>query len=232
MTDSFDEHAIAVASSDASQDEPSASFAPAESWRASFEKQATVKSLEKLHRIARARLAAFSGGYGNVPESDVDDVVIAVLGDTWSGVLAWNPTVKPLYAHLKDAIKYRVRNGAKLIRRRRRHDELCEDERGEMFSGEVAAGAIVPTVDARNRRDMHLSAVAHETLSALRPLAARDADVSSLLDALGRGVVDRDEVLEETGMTITEHNNAWRRLGRLTRELPIQLRDHVLVALA
>ena len=214
------------------QDEEPSDFQPSESWRASFEKQATRGILDKLHRIARARLGAYCGGKQNVQDADVEDIVIAALGDTWTGTLSWDPTLKPLYAHLKDAIKFRVRNGAKLTRKRRKHDELDEDERGETFAAQIAAGAIVPTVESRDRRDEVLCSVADETIEALRPLAERDVEVTSLIDALARRVVDRDDLLEETGMTLHEYNNAWRRLGRLVRELSAHLRDQALAALA
>src|SRR5688572_29067850 len=185
---------------DLGMDEQEAEFTPSESWRASFEKQATRGILEKLHRIARARLGAYVGGVHNVSDADVEDVVIAALGDTWSGTLAWDPTAKPLYAHLKDAIKYRVRNGAKLARKTRKHDPIEEDERGETLTSSIAAGAIAPVVETRDRRDEHLGKAADHTIEALRPLAARDAEVTSLLDALAKRVTERDDLLEETGM--------------------------------
>jgi hypothetical protein len=56
--------------------------------------------------------------------------------------------------------------------------------------------------------------------------------VTALLDALGKRTVDRDDLLEETGMTIPDYNNAWRRIGRLVRQLPAELRDQALAALA
>lgn len=207
-------------------------FTPSEEWRASFEKQANGRTLEKLNRIARARLGAYCGGKPNVQDCDVDDIVVAALGDTWSGVLAWDPSAKTLFAHLKDAIKYRVRNGAKLTRKRRQHDELDEDECGETFSAQIAAGAIVPTVETSDRRSELLCDLADDVITQLKPHATRDIDATALLDALTKRVVDREDLLEETGMTLTELNNAWRRVGRLVRELPAQLRDHALAALA
>ncbi len=207
-------------------------YTPNESWRASFEKQANARTLEKLNRIARARLGAYSGGRSNVLDDDVDDVVIAALGDTWSGVLAWDPTAKTLFAHLKDAIKYRVRNDAKLARRRRKHDEIDEDERGETFAGQIAAGAVVPTVDTSDVRNELLSEVVDGVIFRLRPFASDDPDVSALLDALAKRMVDRNDVLEVTGMNAPELNNSWRRLGRMVRELPAQLRDQALAALS
>jgi hypothetical protein len=217
-----------AASSTPARDE----FTPSESWRASFEKQANGRTLEKLNRIALARLAAYSGGKQNVQDSDVDDVVISALGDTWTGVLAWDPSAKTLFAHLKDAIKYRVRNGAKLTRKRRKHDELDEDERGETFSGHIAAGAVVPTVETSDQRQELLADVADEVIERLSAQALNDPDVLSLLAALAKRVVDRNDVLEETGMNLHELNKAWRRLGRMVRELPANLRDRALAALS
>jgi hypothetical protein len=207
-------------------------YAPSEDWRRAFEKQATRAMLDKLNRIARARLGVYCGGKHRAQDTDVDDIVIAALGDTWSGTLAWDPAQKPLFGHLKDAIKYRVRNEAKLARRQRRHDELMEDDRGESLAGQIAAGGIAPIVDTRDARDELLGGAVDEVISALRPLAARDSEVLAMLDALTKRLVDRDDITEETGMTIPEYNNAWRRIGRLVGELPAQLRDQALVALA
>lgn len=206
-------------------------FVPSESWRASFEKQANGRTLEKLNRIARARLAAYSGAKQNVQDCDIDDIVIGALGDTWTGVLAWEPGTKTLFAHLKDAIKFRVRNGAKLTRKRRKHDELDEDERGETFSGQIAAGAIVPTVETSDQRHALLAEVADDVIEQLSTHALDDPDVLSLLAALAKRIVDRNDLLEDTGMTVHELTNAWRRLGRIVRELPAQLRDQALAAL-
>ena len=224
-----DEQCIEAAALADSKKEP---FVPSEEWRASFEKQATRNILDKLYRIARARLGVYAGGRHKVSDADVDDIVIAALGDTWAGDLTWDPSVKTLFLHLKDAIKFRVRDGAELARKRRRHVEIDEDERGETFAASIAAGAIAPTVDTRDQRDHTICDIADETIAALRPLAERDEEVTSLLDVLSKRVVDRDDLIEETGMTIPEHNNAWRRLGRIVRELPAHLRDDALAALA
>lgn len=226
-----DEKKLEIAAEVAASAQPE-EFAPSEVWRASFEKQANGRTLEKLNRIARARLGAYSGGKPNVQDCDVDDIVIGALGDTWTGVLAWDPSAKTLFAHLKDAIKYRVRNGAKLTRKRRKHDELDEDERGETFSGQIAAGAIVPTVETTDQRQEQLSEVADEVIERLSSHALNDPDVLSLLAALAKRIVDRNDVLEETGMNVPELNNAWRRLGRIVRELPAQLRDQALAVLS
>ena len=207
-------------------------YAPSEEWRKAFEKQASCTTLDKLNRIARARLGVYCGGKQHVQECDVDDVVISALGDTWTGTLAWDPNQKTLFAHLKDAVKYRVRNEAKLARKRRKHDEFEEDDRGESLDGQIAAGAIAPTMATRDARDEQLGNVTDDVIATLRPLAARDSEVTSMLDALAKRLVDRDDILEETGMTIPEFNNAWRRLGRIVRELPAQLRDDVMAALA
>lgn len=207
-------------------------FTPSESWRASFEKQSNGRTLEKLNRIARARLGAYMGGKQNVQDSDVDDIVISALGDTWSGKLTWDPSAKTLFAHMKDAIKYRVRNGAKLARKRRKHDELEEDERGETFSGQIAAGAIVPTIETTDQRQELLSEVADDVIERLSAHALSDPDVLSLLAALAKRLVERGDLLEETGMNLHELNKAWRRLGRMVRELPANLRDQALAALS
>ena len=206
-------------------------YAPPEDWRADFEKQATKSMLERLHRVARARLAVYAGGKReNVNDADVEDVVVSALGDTWTGTLTWDRDRHSLYLHLKDAIKHRVRNGARLARKGRKHDEFDEDERGEVLA--VAVGAVAPTMLAIDDRDETFASIVDHAIAALRPLAAGDVEVMALLDALAKRTVDRDDLLDETGMTVVEYNNAWRRIGSVVRQLPARLRDQALAALA
>jgi hypothetical protein len=213
--------------------EPEKEFAPTEEWRSKLEEETTKHTLDKLHRIARARLGIYAGGKQYVHDSDVDEIVFGALGDICTGVVGWDPDRRTLFLHLRDVIRYRVRDQARLNRRRRRnHEELDEDNCGESLEAQAAAGAILPTVANSDSKLEMLGDFVDETIDALRPLAALDREVTSLLDVLVRRVVDRDDVLEETGMTIVEYNNAWRRLGRLANQLPAQLRDHALAALA
>lgn len=212
--------------------EPEKEFAPSEEWRSQLQEQATKHTLEKLHRIARARLAIYAGGKQHVHDSDVDEIVFGSLGDVCTGAVAWDPDRRSLFLHLRDVVRYRVRDQARLTRRRRNHAEFDEDDCGESLEAQAAAGAILPTVATSDAKLEALGSFVDETIGALRPLAALDRDVTSLLDVLVRRVVDRNDVLEETGMTIVEYNNAWRRLGRLANQLPAQLRDHALAALA
>lgn len=209
-----------------------AEFRPSEEWRERFESQATKPILERLNRIARARLGIYAGGKQRVHESAVDDIVIGALGDTWNGTLAWDPDRRSLFLHLRDAIKYRVRDQARLARNQRSDGHLEEDDGAMSIADRAATGATLPTVTDDEPKIEALGDFVDATLDALRPLAVRDREVMSLLDALSRRVVDRHDLLEETGMTIVEYNNAWRRLARLAHELPAQLRDDALAALA
>ena len=205
--------------------EPLKEFSPTEEWRAEFQEQATRGNLDKLYRIAKARLGAYAGKGRHVDDADVEDVVSAVLVDTLSGTLTWNPARHDLYAHLKDAIKFRVRNEAKSTRKRKKHDPLEEDERNESLAPQIAAGAIVPTVTTPDERDEQLGRLADSALTDLRALAVRDVDVTKLIEALANRITDRDELIRVTGMNLSKYTNAWRRLGRLVNQLPVQLRD-------
>ena len=206
-------------------------FKPSEAWRETFESQATKPILERLNRIARARLGIYAGGKHRVHDSAVDEIVIGVLGDTWNGTLAWDPERRSLFLHLRDAIKYRVRDQARLTRHRA-HDGLEEGDGERSLAERAAAGAVLPTATDDDAKVQALGEFVDSTLDALRPLAVRDREVTALLDALARRVVDRHDLLEETGMTVVEYNNAWRRLARLADELPAQLRDDAVAALA
>ncbi|MEO8549389.1 MAG: hypothetical protein ABI678_05435 [Kofleriaceae bacterium] len=173
--------------------EPDKEFAPSEEWRSQLEEQATKHTLDKLHRIARARLGIYAGGKQHVHDSDVDEIVFGSLGDVCTGVVAWDPNRRSLFLHLRDVIRYRVRDQARLNRRRRNHDELDEDDCGVSVEAGAAAGAILPTVTDSDAKLETLGDFVDETIAALRPLATLDAEVTFLLDVLVRRVVDRTE---------------------------------------
>ena len=103
-----------------------------------------------------------------------------------------------------------------------------------MYPNKSANGANsnVPTVDTTETRQELLSDVSDEVIERLSTYALDDPDVLSLLAALAKRVVERNALLEETGMSLHELNKAWRRLGRMVRELPAHLRDQALAALS
>jgi hypothetical protein len=148
--------------------------------------------------------------------------VFGALGDICIGG-GWDPDRRSLFLHLHDVIRYRVRDQARLARRRRNHGELDEDDSGESLESQAAAGAILPTAAASNAKLKTLGDFVVETIAALRPLAVCDHEVTSFLDVLVKRIVDRNDVLEDTGMTNVEYNNAWRRLDPLANQLPVQL---------
>ncbi|MFT3700188.1 MAG: hypothetical protein QM831_43985 [Kofleriaceae bacterium] len=208
-----------------------AEFSPSEEWRRAFEKQATRATLDKLNRIARARLAVYKGGYEHVAPSDVDEVVIGALGDTWLGVLAWDHNRRELFSHLKDAIAYRVRDEAQL-HRSQLADAFAEDEGGRALAEQLAPGGVVPTIANPDAREARLAPLVDKTLARLRQLSKGDRGVLWLLDKLAQRVVARDELLSGTEMSVADFNNIWRRLGRLVQQLPAHERDLALAALS
>jgi hypothetical protein len=204
-------------------------FLPSEEWREKYEKQATEKMLERLHRAARARLRTFAGRGGHVDTADIEDVVSTVLKDTLSGKLKWDPDKEPLEDNLLDAVRFRVRDRWQRDQRRK-HDSIDEDERDRGIVDEAAPGAVVPASSAPSERDRRIKLVFDEVVTALRPMCVDKPEVLRLLGLYMQGITDRDEVMLE-GMNKVTYHNARRCLGRLVLNLPAQLRDAAVAAL-
>jgi hypothetical protein len=178
--------------------------------RARFDAEATPVLLDKLHRVARARVRVYAGRTHHVSESDAEDIVMSCLADTMDGTLRWDPAKKPLEPHLLDAIRFRVRD---LARKR-----LRELQQVDVRDAEAAA----VSADDRARE---LGRLVTEVVVSLEERIGDDHDVALLLDAMVRHrALERAEILKETRMSKAAYRNARRRLDRILLQLPADLR--------
>ena len=178
--------------------------------RARFDAEATPALLDKLHRVARARVRVYAGRTHHVSEPDADDIVMSCLADTMEGALHWDPAKKALEAHLLDAIRFRVRDLARKRLRELRQVDARDEE-----------AAAVPADD----RARELGRLVTEVVVSLEERIGDDRDVALLLDAMVRHrALERAEILKETRMSKAAYRNARRRLDRMLLQLPVDLR--------
>src|SRR5690348_5751842 len=68
-----------------------APFVPSEEWIEAFEAQATEDLYLRIKRYARARARLVAHAGRPIDEQYTNDLVQDAIGDTFDGVLAWDP---------------------------------------------------------------------------------------------------------------------------------------------
>jgi hypothetical protein len=77
-----------------------------------------------------------------------------------------------------------------------------------------------------------LSSYVDDVVSQLYELASGDTEVNQILDCFAVDRVDRRDIMRATGMDRVTYHNARRRLVRLVEDLPNDLRERALRAMA
>ena len=194
-----------------------APFAPPEEWIEAFEVQATSELIGKARRYAmkQARFVAKAGG--RVDDFYALELVQDALADTFSGVLAWDPERASLEAHIIQAIHGRSRHDREHAYKFR-HRDIDSTDPGTMAEAEetLAIGS-----EARDEAAEFATVVVAE----LRELAGDDREVLRILDAFGRGILDRQGIIDAANMTAKAYRNARIRLARLVRRLSTETRQ-------
>jgi len=182
-----------------------------EEWIEAFEAQYAVGGFEeKMKRYARVRARMVARAGRRVDELYARELVQDAIDDTIEGTIVWDPARVTLEKHLLDAIRSRTR-----------HDYVRALKFRHRGIDEQAHVADSP------HEQLALIELAERTLAELRQLAARDHDVLRLLDAYAEGATKKIEVMRVAGLTSRRYEAARKRLQRLVRELPTEVREIV-----
>jgi hypothetical protein len=187
-------------------------FTPDDAWADEFEKQLSGKLIDGLHKYARPRAFAVAMAGRKVDDYYARELVADAIGDTWSGVLCWDPKRCTLEMHLMRAIQSRSDKHRKHVEANP-HDSIG-DESEESRAAEEAATATVSNANDSEQR-VYLS----EAMSIIRREAVNDRTVLRLLEAFDAGAETKNDVLAFTKMKERTYNNAHARLRRLVRNL-------------
>jgi hypothetical protein len=149
------------------------------------------------------------------------ELVLDALGDTWLGVVRWDPAKCSLAYHLVRTIEGRADKDRKRAINRP-HDVLGDD----------TAASRIAEVDASELRGDDQQAITHvhadETMAQIRALAVKDKPLLRILDAYDAGCETREDVLAHARMQSRTYHNAYGRLRRIVRHLT----DHTLATKA
>lgn len=194
-------------------------FNPSEDWIDAFEQQNTEELRHRAHRFARSRARFVARAGGRVDELYAAELVQDVLTDTLFGVLAWDPSVVPLEAHVFGAVRCRTKND-RLRALRFRHQSLdASDAAGVMCEVETTLAA------ARNVPSAESLTFSAEVIAQLRELAGTDADIHRIVDAVEAGASAPREIMSVGQISEKTWRKARLRLARVVE----QLSNHVLL---
>lgn len=187
-------------------------FTPDDAWVDEFEKQLTPSMIDRLRNYARPRALSVAYAGRKVDSYYARELVQDAIGDTWAGILRWDPASCALELHLRRAIKSRSSKHRKFAIENP-HDAIG-DHNGASRAAERDASSQVAEPEYAAR-----CVFAHETMAQIRAAAELDKPVLRLLDAYDAGAQTKDDVLAFTKMKARTYHNAHIRLKRIVRNL-------------
>jgi hypothetical protein len=204
----------------ATQGERSATLALPPSNRREFLEQATTELQRAAHRYARQRAAMVRRAGARIDHLYAGELVQDALADTWlGGEVAWDPKRCSLLEHIRGLI--RARSWRDVVGARQRphlsldwNEELTiEIDETQRHGTQINISPIV------------LARVTVTVVQDLRRLAAGDPAATGILAAWEDGLVDKDEIMDRTGLGDREYKTARARLMYLVLSLPHSLRE-------
>ena len=132
-----------------------------------------------------------------------------------TGVLRWDPDVRPLLHHLSLAIWTRSNHDYERACKFRSVPLHLDGEDAPELIAEVETALHDQAASAEERMLAN-----PERMSQLRELAAADPEASAILDAWEARACDRADVMAHTGMSARAYHAARGRLARLAKKLP------------
>ncbi|HTR53347.1 MAG TPA: hypothetical protein VMJ10_21785 [Kofleriaceae bacterium] len=190
-------------------------FAPNEDWIQQFKTQCNQSLITGLNNYARTRMLGVAYAGRKVDDYYARELVLDAIGDTWMGVVRWDPSRFPLKHHLLRVIDGHSDKHAKHAIAH--PHEAIGDDCKESRAAERAASEQVAEPEIAAKR-----VYASEMLAKIRELAAGDKDVLRILDAYDAGATTKEDVLALAKMKDRTYHNAYGRLRRIIRNLTDQ----------
>jgi hypothetical protein len=187
-------------------------FTPSEDWIQKYKKQCDKRLIDGLNRYARTRALAVAAAGKKVDDYYARSLVLDALGDTWLGIVRWDPDKCNLAHHVIRTIDGRSDKHRKHAEDFP-HDSLgdeCEASRAaERDASEIVGDAETPLTRV----------FASETLAQIRTRAGNDKHVLRILDAYDADCETKEQVLVHAKMREATYHKAYVRLRRIVREM-------------
>jgi hypothetical protein len=184
-------------------------------WRAIFNAQLTKAVMDDVVAYLAQRASWIEHQAGRRAPGLIREMVQDAIGDTFAGVVAWNPDRCSLALHLRSVIRSRL---AHEMERAEAYGHVSTDVLSEEALSDAMAAAAPPASKPE------LLEYVDRFAAQLRTDACDDRAVLALIDCHREGLVERREICRATRMTARAYHNAHRRLKRLVERLPENLR--------
>lgn len=184
-------------------------------WRAQYKAQCTPDMFDDVVAYVAHRASWVEHQTGRRAPGLIGDMVQDALGDTWAGVVAWEPNNCSLAFHLKTVIRSRLSHELERAEAYNHisTDELSEEALHDALEAQQTHAASEDLVD-----------YADEFTTRLVAAAGDDHEVLALIQLFREGITERRDVCRAGKMTAIAYHNARRRLLRLVANLPDSLR--------
>lgn len=184
-------------------------------WRATFNAQLTKAVMDDVVGYVAKRASWIEHQAGRRTPGVIREMVQDAIGDTFAGVVTWDPKRCSLAFHLKSVIRSRL---AHEMERAEAYDHVSTD----VLSEEALSDAMAAVASPASKPE--LVEYVDEFAARLRTDAGDDQHVLALIDCYCDGITERREICRDTRMTARAYHNAHRRLKRLVEHLPEHLR--------
>ncbi|KAB2899468.1 MAG: hypothetical protein F9K40_10250 [Kofleriaceae bacterium] len=171
------------------------------------------------------------------------ELVHDAMSSIWMGARSWDPRT-PLLARLCFIVQDRTWHEVKHAQRHQRlsfdvaandsgfdDNDLGAEERAFLSARDRGVVDLDRALAAGSRIDyspLQVATLARQVIDALAPLGRDDRAVRAIVSAWEHGFVDCDDVLAFTGLSESAYRAALKRIRRLARRLPPDLREAAL----
>ena len=184
-------------------------------WRATFNAQLTKAVMDDVVAYLAKRANWIENQPGRRAPGLIREMVQDAIGDTFAGVVTWDPRRCSLALHLKSVIRSRL---AHELERAEAYNHVSTD----VLSEEALSDAMAAVAPAASKPE--LVEYVDEFAARLRGDAGDDRHVLALIECYCDGLTERRDVCRAMRMTARAYHNAHRRLKRLVENLPEHLR--------
>lgn len=191
-------------------------------WEDAFEVQLTGEMTASLMIYAKKRAEWIQRTTKRHDALLARELYQDAVTDTWLGDVTWDPAKVPLEVHLKRTI--RSRSAARVEHLVQFPEDRVHTMKLDIETKISDAMSVEQVADLTNHVE--------EIVGKLYELASDDSEVIQILDCFANGQVERFDITRATGLDQLTYHNARRRLMRLVEDLPNEVRERAIRALA
>lgn len=193
-------------------------------WEAAFETQLTREMVASVRIYAKKRAEWIQRTTKRHDPDLARELSQDAITDTWLGDVAWDPAKAPLELHLRRTI--RSRSAARMEHLAQFPEDRVHKPKLDMETKMSVA------MERQQATDAGLASFIDDVVAKLHQLAGDDAEVIQILSCFANGHVERRDIMRAIGLDRIAYHNARRRLVRLVENLPNDLRDQAIRAMA